>query len=79
MRLHISLEDDLVAALDHKVGRRRRSTFIAETLRRALDDDRRWRDIEAALGRIDDGAHEWDADPAEWVSAQRRSDPGRIG
>jgi len=79
MRLHISLRDELVAELDRKVGRRRRSAFIAETLSRALEDERRWRDVEAALGAIADGAHEWDADPQAWVRAQRQADPGRVG
>jgi metal-responsive CopG/Arc/MetJ family transcriptional regulator len=79
MRLHISLDDDIVEQLDKRVGRRRRSTFIAETLRRALDDERRWEDIEAGLGALADDGHEWDADPAGWVRAQRRSDPSRVG
>jgi metal-responsive CopG/Arc/MetJ family transcriptional regulator len=79
MRLHISLDGELVEQLDRRVGRRRRSTFIAETLRRALDDERRWEDIEAGLGAIADSGHEWDADPAGWVRAQRRSDPARVG
>lgn len=79
MRLHISLDDELVAELDRRVGARRRSTFIADTLRRALDDERRWKDIEAGLGALADGGHEWDEDPAAWVRAQRRSDPARVG
>ncbi|HSZ04723.1 MAG TPA: ribbon-helix-helix protein, CopG family [Solirubrobacteraceae bacterium] len=79
MRLHISLDDDLVEQLDRRVGRRRRSTFIGETLRRALEDERRWEDIEAGLGALSDDGHEWDADPAGWVRAQRRSDPARVG
>ncbi|HTC73598.1 MAG TPA: ribbon-helix-helix protein, CopG family [Solirubrobacteraceae bacterium] len=79
MRLHISLDDDLVEELDERVGRRRRSTFISETLRRALDDERRWEDIEAGLGAVSDSGHDWDDDPAGWVSAQRRSDPARVG
>jgi predicted transcriptional regulator len=79
MRLHISLDDDIVEQLDKRVGRRRRSTFIAETLRRALEDERRWEDIEAGLGALSDSGHEWDADPAAWVRAQRRSDPARVG
>ena len=79
MRLHISLDDDLVEQLDRRVGRRRRSTFIGETLRRALDDERRWEDIEAGLGALSDCGHEWDTDPAGWVGAQRRSDPARVG
>lgn len=79
MRLHISIEDALVEELDHRVGRRRRSTFIAETLRRALDDERRWEDIEAGLGALPADGHEWDDDPAGWVEAQRHSDPARVG
>jgi Arc/MetJ-type ribon-helix-helix transcriptional regulator len=79
MRLHISLADDLVAELDRRVGRRRRSAFIAQTVRRALDDERRWEDIEAALDAIADSGHDWDDDPAGWVSSQRASDLRRVG
>ncbi|HZM38045.1 MAG TPA: hypothetical protein VFB94_02970 [Acidimicrobiales bacterium] len=79
MRLHIQLEDELVAELDQRAGPRRRSAFVAELIRRALDDERRWDDIEAALGSIDDNGHEWDEDPAAWVRAQRRTDPRRSG
>ncbi len=79
MRLHISLDDELVEELDRRVGTRRRSSFIAETLRRALDDERRWADIEAGLGALAGEEHEWDTDPAAWVRAQRRSDPTRVG
>ncbi|MGH2747969.1 MAG: hypothetical protein ACRDKB_08610 [Actinomycetota bacterium] len=79
MRLHISLEDELVAELDRRVGRRRRSAFIAASLRQALDDARRWEDIEAALGALEDAGHEWDDDPAAWVRAQRREDERRVG
>lgn len=79
MRLHISLEDELVTELDRKVGRRRRSAFIAATLVRALEDERRWRDIEAAMGTVEDGSHEWDDDPQAWVRAQRQADLGRVG
>jgi Arc/MetJ-type ribon-helix-helix transcriptional regulator len=79
MRLHISLDDKLVEELDERVGKRRRSTFISETLRRALDDERRWEDIDAGLGALADSGHDWDADPAGWVRAQRRSDPARFG
>jgi Arc/MetJ-type ribon-helix-helix transcriptional regulator len=79
MRLHISLDDEMVADLDTRVGRRRRSAFIAEALRRALDERRRWDEIESALGSIPDSGHEWDQDPAAWVRAQRRSDAGAVG
>lgn len=79
MRVHITLEDDLVGELDQRVGARRRSRFIAECLRRALEDERRWDDIEAGLGAIEDQGHEWDEDPGSWVRAQRSSDERRVG
>lgn len=79
MRLHIALEDGLVAELDRRVGPRRRSAFIAELVRRGLDDERRWDDIEAALGQLADTGHDWDADPAAWVRRQRRGDRRRAG
>jgi metal-responsive CopG/Arc/MetJ family transcriptional regulator len=79
MRLHISLDDDLVEQLDRHVGRRRRSTFISETLRRALDDARRREDIESGLGVLADESHDWDANPAAWVHDQRFSDQRRVG
>lgn len=79
MRVHISLDDSLVAQLDQRVGVRRRSAFIAEIVRRALEDERRWDDIEAGLGALAGSEHEWDADPAGWVRAQRFGDPSRVG
>ena len=79
MRLHIALDDELVAELDRRVGARQRSAFIAELIRRGLEDERRWEDIESALGRLSDRGHEWDADPAAWVRAQRQGDARRAG
>lgn len=79
MRLHIQLDDELVADLDRRAGPRRRSAFIAELIRRGLDYERRWDDIEASLGTISDTGHDWDDDPAGWVRAQRQGDPRRSG
>jgi len=79
MRLHIALDDALVAELDRRAGKRRRSAFIAELIRRGLDDDRRWDDIASALGQIDHSGHGWDDDPAAWVQEQRRADGRRTG
>jgi Arc/MetJ-type ribon-helix-helix transcriptional regulator len=79
MRLHITLNDELVRELDGRVGARRRSAFIAAAVRRALDDERRWELIESALGSIEDQGHEWDGDPAGWVREQRSADPARVG
>jgi metal-responsive CopG/Arc/MetJ family transcriptional regulator len=79
MRLHITLDDELVDQLDSRVGRRRRSAFIAATIRRALDDARRWDDIEAGFGALVEREHDWDADTADWVRAQRYGDVARVG
>jgi hypothetical protein len=49
--------------------RRGGSAFIAQLIRRALDDEARWDDIESALGALPSAGHDWDDDPAEWVRA----------
>lgn len=79
MRIHITLEDELVADLDRRVGSRRRSRFIAAAVRAALDDERRWELIESSLATVDDRGHDWDEDPAAWVRDQRRADAARVG
>ena len=79
MRLHISLEDELVAELDRRVGKRRRSAFIAQLLRQSLDDRRRWDQVIGAIGSISDRGHDWDENPAEWVRKQRRGASHRRG
>jgi metal-responsive CopG/Arc/MetJ family transcriptional regulator len=79
MRLHINLDGSLVEELDRRIGRRGRSAFVADAVRHALEDERRWEDIEAGLGTIADSGHEWDAAPTDWVRAQRRSDTARVG
>lgn len=79
VRLHISLENELVRELDARVGPRRRSAFIAAAVRQALDDERRWELIEEALDSIPDEGHDWDRDPAAWVVAQRTGDARRVG
>lgn len=79
VRLHITLDEEMVAELDRRAGRRGRSSYIAELLRRAFEDERRWEDIESALGIIPDAGHEWDDDPAAWMRAQRSSGPTRSG
>lgn len=79
MRIHIALPDTLVTELDQRAGRRRRSAFICKLIERALDDERRWDEIESALGTLDDHGHAWDDDPAAWVREQRRGDGRRSG
>ena len=79
MRLHIVLDDALVADLDSRVGPRERSGFIAQAVRTALEDQWRWEQIVSAIGTIADRGHEWDDDPAEWVRSQRRGDERHVG
>jgi hypothetical protein len=79
MRLHITLDAADVRRLDARVGARRRSAFISEAVRRALDDAARWESIEGAIGTVQDGGHDWDRDAAEWVRRQRRGDARRVG
>ena len=79
MRVHIALDDSLVAELDRRVGPRRRSAFIAELVRRGLEDEQRWDDIEASFGVLAGTPHDWDDDPVAWVRAQRGSDDRRAG
>jgi Arc/MetJ family transcription regulator len=79
MRLHITLTDDVVAELDQRVGPRRRSGFVAAAVRAALQDERRWADLQASVGAVDDHGHEWDDDAAAWARGQRGSDERRSG
>lgn len=78
MRLHIVLDDDLVAEIDRRAGERKRSGYIARIVRNAIDDENRWDEIEAGIGVLSDEGHEWDDDAAAWVRAQR-SDVSRTG
>jgi len=52
---------------------------VSATVRRALEDEQRWEDIEAGLGALAGSEHEWDEDPAGWVAAGRATDPARLG
>jgi len=79
VRVHITLDESLVRELDRRVGSRRRSAYIARAVEQALDDDRRWELIGAAVGAVDDGGHDWDEDASGWVRAQRRADDRRLG
>jgi hypothetical protein len=54
------------------------TSFIADAVRRVLDDEHRWELIESAVGSIAGEGHEWDDDAAAWVGAQRRADPSRV-
>ena len=79
MRMHIELDDELVAQIDELSGPRGRSAFVRSAIERAIRRELRWSDIEAAAGVIEDQDHEWDPDPAAWVRQQRRADARRAG
>ena len=79
MRLHIHVDDTLIARVDKIAGRRGRSEFVRKALRAAVEHEYRWDLIEKAAGSIQDRGHEWDKDPAEWVRLGRRGDPQRVG
>lgn len=79
MRLHIEIEDALVAEVDRVAGPRRRSQFVRAAVVDAVERRRRWELIRSARGVIGDQGHEWDADPGAWVTAQRHGDPRFTG
>ena len=79
MRMHIELEDTLVAQLDDLAGPRGRSGFVRSAIERAIREELRWADLQAAAGGIEDSGHAWDADPAAWVRQQRQADDRRAG
>ena len=79
MRMHIELEDALIAEVDEIAGHRRRSAFVRGAVRAAVDQHKRWRLIGQAAGAIPDTGHDWDDDPAVWVRNQRFGDLTRVG
>jgi predicted transcriptional regulator len=79
MRMHIELDDRLVARVDEIAGPRGRTAFVRRAVEHALDQERRWSDIESAAGAIEPQGHDWDRDPAAWVREQRRADARRAG
>lgn len=79
MRMHIELDDTLVAKMDELAGPRGRSTFVRNAIERAVRSELRWAQLEAAAGAISDEGHEWDSDAGDWVRQQRRGDSRRGG
>ena len=79
MRMHIEIEDALVARVDEVAGPRGRSAFVRSAIELAVRQANRWSHLEAAAGSIADEGHDWDSDPAGWVREQRRADSRRAG
>lgn len=79
MRLHITLDDELVAELDRIAGPGKRSAFITASVRKALDEARRWDGILESLGSLPEDGGQWGEDPEAWIDRERRADPDRVG
>ena len=79
MRMHIELADAIVTEIDAIAGPRRRSAFVREAVLAAVDRHRRKSLLRQAAGILGNSEHEWDDDPAAWVSRQRSGDPMRVG
>ena len=78
MRMHIELDDVIVGEIDAIAGPRRRSAFVREAILEAVERHRAMH-LRKAAGVLRDSEHEWDDDPAAWVSQQRSGDPQRVG
>ena len=72
MRLHVHLGDDLVDQLDERCGPRERSAFIVTAITRALEFERQWDTLEAAIGSVASRGHAWENDPQQWVRTERQ-------
>jgi len=91
VRTHVLLPKELVARIDQQVGPRRRSEFVAETLRKELDRSHILRlalaaRVEARRLGNGGGPPEWATSEgaAAWVRAQRETvadvvDPTPVG
>jgi Arc/MetJ family transcription regulator len=79
MRVHIELDDELLAEVDKIAGARGRSAFVRAAIETAVRQANRWAALEAAAGSISDHGHEWDEDPGAWVRQQRHADVRRAG
>jgi Arc/MetJ family transcription regulator len=79
-RMHIELDDELVAQIYELSGPRGRSAFVRSAIERAVRQELRWTDIEAAAGAHRNQDHEWDTDPGLGYNssavAQGRALPG---
>ena len=79
MRMHIELDDGIVREIDAIAGPRRRSAFVRAAIVEAVERHSRASHLRDAAGVLRDSEHEWDDDPAAWVSRQRGGDPRRVG
>ncbi len=69
MRLHITLPEETVRAIDEVAGERGRSAFIREAVVKEAERRRKMKSFWAAVGSIPDFAP-WMT--PEWISAERK-------
>jgi len=74
MRIHITLDDDLVKRIDEQAGPRGRSRYIREAVEGKLDIDARLAARRRAFGSIPDFAP-WMT--PEWISENRKEESRR--
>jgi hypothetical protein len=74
MRMHITLDDDLVKRIDELAGARGRSRYIREAVEGRLDIDARLAARRRAFGSIPDFAP-WMT--PEWISQNRKEESQR--
>jgi Arc/MetJ family transcription regulator len=79
MRMHIELDDGLVAEVDQLAGARGRSAFVRAAVEFAVRRQQRRAALESAAGALASSPHDWDDDRASWVQAQRHADTRRAG
>jgi hypothetical protein len=71
MRLHVYMDEELVAEIDRRAGERGRSTYIEDAVRDRIERERRWELIWSAAGTISEAGHPWDPDPASYFASAR--------
>ena len=79
MRLHLELDDSLIAEIDEFSGPRGRSRFIRQAIEAALRQRRQKKLLAEVRGVLAGTSHDWEKDVAGWVRDQRRNDEQRVG
>lgn len=69
MRLHITLDEELVREVDEVAGRRGRSAFIRDAVAREVDRRRRSEALDRLFGAAPDFAPHM---TPEWISSERK-------
>ncbi len=72
MRLHITLDEELVKAIDEIAGKRGRSAFIRDAVEAEAERQRKMKSFWAAVEMPGDALEPWMT--AEWIAENRRRD-----